>query len=74
MRRVLAAVIIFFVGAGLGFIMAHGPLNAQETESGDIDIMPKLNEIAKSQQELIVAIKAIREDIQIIKLRITQMQ
>ena len=73
MRKVSIAIVLFFVGTAFGLILAHGPLNAQGN-GGDQDIMSRLNDIAKGQQELIAAVNSVKEDIQIIKVRITQMQ
>ena len=73
MKKVLAIVIIFFVGVVFGLIMAHGQLNAQSANS-DSDVMSKLSEIAKGQNELMDTIKSMKDDINIIKVRVTQMQ
>lgn len=73
MKKIAAVVVLFFTGAAFGIILAHGPLNAQSSDS-DSDIISRLNEITKGQQELMAAINSIKEDLQIIKVRITQMQ
>lgn len=73
MKRILISAVIFFVGTAFGLILAHGPLNAQDAGS-NADVMSKLNDIAKSQEELMTAVNSIKEDLQIIKVRITQMQ
>lgn len=73
MRKIAVVTVLFFMGAAFGIILAHGPLNAQSADNGS-DIISKLNEIAKGQQELMTAINSIKEDLQIIKVRITQMQ
>lgn len=70
MKRLTAAAILFFVGLAFGLILAHGPLNAQS----DSEIMSKLDEISKSQEELKTAVNSIKDDLMIIKVRITQMQ
>lgn len=73
MRKKLIIAVLFLMGAAFGIILAHGPLNAQSSDS-DPDIISRLNEIAKGQQELMTAINSIKEDLQIIKVRVTQMQ
>lgn len=73
MKKILVIIAAFFVGIICGLILTHGPLNAQNEDS-DSDVMSKLNDIAKNQQELMTAINSIKEDLQTIKLRITQMQ
>jgi hypothetical protein len=73
MKKVSIAVVLFFVGLAIGFIVAHGTLNAQGTDN-EADIMSRLNDIAKGQQELMAAVNSIKEDLQIIKIRITQNQ
>jgi len=73
MKKNLIVIVVFFMGIVFGLILAHGTLNAQNANS-DPDVMSKLNEIAKSQQDIIGAIGSMKEDLQIIKIRITQMQ
>lgn len=73
MKKILIAVFIFFVGLFFGLILAHGPLQAQNSVD-DMDIMTKLNEIARGQEEVVAAVNALKEDIQIIKVRVTQLQ
>ena len=73
MKKMYAVIIIFFVGVAFGLVLSHSPLNAQNSEN-DSDVISKLNDIAKNQQELMTAVNAVKEDVQIIKLRITQMQ
>lgn len=73
MRKIVMVTVIFLVGIIFGLILAHGRLNAQDT-GGNSDVMYKLNEIAKGQQELMAVINSIKEDLQIVKVRITQLQ
>lgn len=73
MKRAFIIAVAFFIGVAFGLILAHGTLNAQGS-SGDSDVMSKLNDIAKSQEELMAAVNSIKDDLQIIKVRITQMQ
>ncbi|MDP3791706.1 MAG: hypothetical protein Q8R38_06655 [Candidatus Omnitrophota bacterium] len=70
MKKKLIIVVLFIVGVAFGLVLAHGPLNAQ----GDSDILSKLNDIAKGQEDLMAAMNSIREDLQIIKVRVTQLQ
>lgn len=73
MRKVLACAAIFIAGIACGLILAYGPGHAQESVN-EGDIMAKLNEISKSQEGLATAINSIKEDLQIIKIRVTQSQ
>lgn len=73
MKKLLAGAVLFIAGAACGLIFTYGPLHAQEPVNED-DIMVKLDEISKSQSEMAATIKSMKDDIQIIKLRITQMQ
>ena len=73
MKRIIMAVVIFCAGVAVGLILTHGPIYAQNS-GGDPDTISRLNDIIKSQQELMTAINSIKEDLQIIKIRVTQMQ
>ena len=73
MGRILSGAIIFIAGAICGLIFTYGPLHAQGSIS-EGDIMAKLNEISKGQEETIAAINSIKEDLRIIKIRVTQSQ
>lgn len=73
MKKVIFFAIIFFVGFAAGLILTHGPLNAQSAED-EYGIMSKLDSIAKGQQELLVAVNSLKEDLQVIKIRVTQLQ
>jgi hypothetical protein len=64
---------VFCTGIAVGLVLAHGTLSAQSA-GGDSDIMSRLDSIAKSQDELISAVKSIKEDLQIVKIRVTQLQ
>lgn len=70
MKRIFAVIILFVIGVAFGLVLSHGPLNAQS----DSDVMSKLNDIAKSQGEVLAAIASMKEDLQIIKVRVTQLQ
>ena len=73
MKRILAGVMIFIVGVICGLIFTYGSIHAQGSINEN-DIMSKLNEISGSQAETAAALNSIKEDIRMIKLRITQMQ
>ena len=73
MKKFFIIATAFCIGIAFGLILAHGTLNAQSA-SGDSDVMSKLNDIARSQEELKATINSMRDDLQIIKVRITQMQ
>jgi hypothetical protein len=72
MKKILAFLAVFLMGAAFGLILVSGQLNAQS--AGDADVLSKLNDIAKSQEDVMAGINAIKEDLKIIKIRITQMQ
>ena len=73
MRKILTGAAVFIAGIACGLIFTYGPLHAQGSIS-ESDIMAKLNEISKSQAEVASAINAIKADIQIVKIRVTQSQ
>ncbi len=73
MGKILACAAGFIAGITCGLILIYGPLHAQESIN-EGDIMAKLNEISKSQEGLSAVINSIKEDIQIIKIRVTQSQ
>jgi len=73
MKKFAVVAAIFFVGVAFGLILAHGTLAAQGAGS-DQDVMSKLDDIAKSQEELKAAINSIKDDLQIVKIRVTQLQ
>ena len=73
MSKSLALTAVFIAGIACGLILTYGPLHAQGSV-GEDDIMAKLNEISKSQGEVVAAINSIKEDLQIIKIRVTQSQ
>ena len=73
MSRILSGVIIFIAGALCGMILTYGPLHAQGAIS-EGDIMAKLNKISKGQEDMMAALNSMKEELQIIKIRITQNQ
>lgn len=73
MKKVIFFAIIFSVGLAFGLILSYGLLNAQNADN-EPEIMSKLDSIAKGQQELLAAINSIKEDMQIVKIRVTQLQ
>jgi hypothetical protein len=74
MKKVLAGVTIFIIGLICGLIFTHGSIHAQESVVGGDSIMSKLKEISAGQAEMMASLNAMKEDVQTIKLRITQMQ
>ena len=73
MKKIFAGVIIFITGFVVALILTHGSLEAQPSGDGG-DTMAKLNEIVRTQQDIISMINSMKEDIQIIKVRVTQLQ
>jgi len=73
MRKILAGTVLFIAGTICGLVLTYGPLHAQGVVS-EGDIAAKLDEISKSQTEVVAAINSMKEDIQIIKIRVTQSQ
>ena len=73
MRKILAGAAVFIAGIACGLIVTYGPLHAQGSIN-EVDIMVKLNEISNSQEAVVAAINSMKEDIQIIKIRVTQSQ
>ena len=73
MKKFFTGVIAFAAGLACGLIIAYGPLHAQSSVN-ESDIMAKLDEISKGQQEVVAAINSMKEDLQLIKIRVTQSQ
>jgi len=71
MKKILMSAAIFIAGIACGLIFNYGPLHAQESMN-EGDVMAKLNEISKGQEEVVAAINSMKEDLQIIKIRVTQ--
>ncbi len=64
---------IFFIGFLSAVMFTHGSLNAQGTIN-ESDVMAKLDEVAKGQEEILAAVNSLKEDIYLIKIRVTQNQ
>jgi len=73
MRKILMGAALFIAGIACGLIVTYGTLHAQGSIS-ESDIMTKLNEISKGQEDVMAAINLMKEDLQIVKIRVTQMQ
>lgn len=71
MRKILMCAAVFISGIVCGLILTYGPLHAQESNNNG-EIMAKLNEISRSQQEIVAAINSMKEELEIIKIRVTQ--
>lgn len=70
MKKILIGSIIFII---CFLILTHGALRAQSAVN-EGDVMAKLKDIASSQKEILDALNSIKEEVQIIKIRITQNQ
>jgi len=66
MKKAVMWSIVFFTGFAVAFLLTHGSLSAQG--SGDY------REIISRLDELKGMMNSLKEDIQVIKIRITQMQ
>ena len=73
MKKILTIAVIFFVGVACGLILSYDTLRAQGS-SNDSDVMGRLNDITRNQADMMTAINSIKEDVQIIKVRVTQPQ
>lgn len=73
MRRILSAAGLFIAGLACGLVFTYGPIHAQSSVSEN-DIMSKLDEISKGQKGISDSISSMKEDIQVIRIRVTQMQ
>jgi len=73
MRKILAGAAVFIAGMACGLVFTYGPLHAQGSIN-EGDIMAKLNEISRGQEEVVAAINSMKEDIKIILIRVTQRQ
>jgi len=73
MRKILAGAAVFIAVIACGLMLTYGPGHAQGSVN-ESDIIAKLNEISKSQEDLMATINSMKEDLRIIKIRITQSQ
>lgn len=73
MKKMLAFTAVFVAGIACGLVFTYGSLHAQGAIN-EGDIMAKLDEISKSQEDVVAAINSIKEDLRIIKIRVTQSQ
>ena len=74
MKKILAGAMIFAAGLICGLIFTYGSIHAEGSVSEDDIIMSKLKEISAGQTEAVAILNSMKEDIQTIKIRITQMQ
>lgn len=72
MKKIIMGSVIFFTGFISAILLTHGSLQAEDNINSEV--MSKLNDITRGQQEIVAAINSMKEDIQLIKVRITQMQ
>lgn len=73
MKKFLVTTLVFIAGITCGLIFNYGPLHA-EGENGNSEIIAKLDEVSKGQAEIMAAINSMKEDLRIIKIRVTQSQ
>ena len=73
MKKLLMGVAIFIVGFVSAIILTHGSLRAEDSNNNG-EILNKLNELERSQANIVALINSVKEDIQIIKIRVTQIQ
>lgn len=73
MKKILTGAIIFFVGFASALILTHGSLRAEDS-SNYSNVLEKLDEVRISQQNILAALNSLKEDIQVIKVRVTQIQ
>lgn len=73
MRKLLICAALFIAGFAAAVLLTHGTLSAQSSIN-DADLMAKLDTVVKGQEEVVAAINSIKDDIQIIKVRVTQLQ
>ena len=73
MKKAALFITVFVIGIVCGLIFSYGSIHAQGAVS-EGDVMSKLNAIAKSQEDMAGTLNSIKEDLQIVKIRVTQMQ
>jgi len=73
MRKILVGAVMIIIGIACGLVLTYGPLHAQSSIS-EGDIMAKLDEISKGQADLAASIDSIKDDLRLIKIRVTQSQ
>jgi hypothetical protein len=67
MKKILAGAVIFFIGMACGLMFIYGPTHANAANNSDEVLMAKMDEVVN-------AINDMKEDIRIIKIRVTQGQ
>lgn len=74
MRKILTGAAVFIAGIACGLILTYGPVRHAQAAVNENSIMAKLSDISRSQADMMAAISSIKEDLQIIKIRVTQSQ
>jgi hypothetical protein len=73
MRKISLGLAALLIAASLLFALAGRTVGAQ-SGAGDDAVLKKLDDIIRAQKELAADIDAIRQDLSIIKIRVTQNQ
>ena len=71
-KKLLIALIIG--SALIGTIIANRSLQAQSQGGGDSELLKKLDEITQGQKAILDELASMKEDLRIIKIRVTQIQ
>lgn len=71
-KPVLAAIIILFIVSGL-VLFAANKIQAQDS-SNNSDVIKKLDDVLDGQKAILRDLDSMREELKIIKMRITQQQ
>lgn len=69
--------VIFFISAAVVAILLGGAIRviyAQGANSQDMTVLAKLNEVLSNQKVIMDELAGLKEDLRIIKIRITQSQ
>ena len=72
-RFLLSCIVVFFVIAGL-FVITGVITHAEGQGADDPSVLAKLDEVLSGQKAIMADIAAMKEELRIIKIRITQQQ
>jgi len=72
-RRVVTGIVILLVVVAV-MLAGTERMSRAESEGQDAEIMAKLDDVLKGQQDVIKRLEELKSEIQILKIRVTQMQ
>ncbi|MFA5146552.1 MAG: hypothetical protein WC515_04170 [Candidatus Omnitrophota bacterium] len=73
MKKILLGLFISLIVISLLLAITNRPAKAQN-EGSSPEVLKKLDEVLRAQKEVLDGIKSLREEVQIVKIRVTQQQ